>query len=116
MMQDFTLSEKRTIFQILVLIMRADTILNSAETEYLNKIFCDFELDICEFDHLEMIDYDYLSKEFAKYSTEKKTYAKKLFVEMSECDGFVDPREVKIIKSLTEEKKLTSSTQGVAIL
>lgn len=102
---ELTISEKRTIFQILVLIMRADSILNPSETEYLNKIFQDFELNIMEFDHLEMIDFDYLSKKFAKFSTEKKTYAKKLFVEMSECDGFVDPREVKIIKTISQETR-----------
>ncbi|MBR0045590.1 MAG: hypothetical protein IJP75_01690 [Bacteroidaceae bacterium] len=115
-MQEFTILEKRIIFQTLVLIMRADSILNPAETEYLNKIFHDFELDISEFDHLEMIDFDYLSNEFAKFSAEKKTYAMNLFVEMSECDGCVDPREVVMIKSITEKKVLSNSTQGVAIL
>lgn len=45
-MQELTISEKRTIFQILVLIMRADSVLNPAETEYLNKIFHDFELEM----------------------------------------------------------------------
>ena len=99
-MQELTISEKRTIFQILVLIMRADSILNPAETEYLNKVFHDFELDISEFDHLEMIDFDYLSSEFSKLTADKKSFAKELFVEMSKCDGYVDPRELKIIEKL----------------
>lgn len=99
-MQELTISEKRTIFQILVLIMRADSILNPAETDYLNRIFHDFELDIIEFDHLEMIDFDYLSSEFSKFIEEKKKYAKRLFVEMSECDGYVHPFERKIIDQL----------------
>lgn len=103
--QELTISERRTIFQILVLIMKADSILNPAETEYLNKIFHKFELDVSEFDHLEIVDFDYLSNEFANFSTEKKTYAKKLFVEMSECDGFVDSREVKIINSLKKRRR-----------
>lgn len=115
-MPELTISEKRTIFQILVLVMRADSILNPAETEYLNKIFHDFELDLTEFDHLEMIDLDHLSSEYSQFSDDKKMYAKNLFVEMSECDGFVDPREVKIIKSVTEERMLTNSTQGEDIL
>lgn len=102
-MQEFTISEKRIIFQILVLIMRADSILSPSEAEYLNKIFRDFELDISEFDHLEMIDLDYLSNEFYKFSDTKKKFAKNIFVEMSKCDGFVDPREIKIIKSITEK-------------
>ena len=99
-MQKLTVSEKRTIFQILVLIMRADSILNPAETEYLDKIFHDFELDISEFDHLEMIDFDYLYSEFLKFTADKKVYAKELFVEMSECDGYVHPFERRIIDQL----------------
>lgn len=100
-MEKLTMSEKRAIFQILVLVMKADSILNPAETEYLNKIFHDFELDISEFDHLEMIDFDYLFSEFSKFSEEKKAYAKQLFVEMSKCDGYVDPREISIIEKFT---------------
>lgn len=99
-MPQLTISEKRIIFQILVLIMKADSILNPAETDYLNKIFHDFELDISEFDHLEMIDFDYLSSEFSKFTEDKKAYAKRLFVEMSECDGYVHPLERKIIDQL----------------
>lgn len=98
--QELTISEKRTIFQILVLIMKADSILNPAETEYLNIIFQDFELDVSEFDHLEMIDLDYLFSEYSKFAEDKKTYAKKLFVEMSECDGYVHPLERKILDQL----------------
>ena len=99
-MQELTISEKRTIFQILVLIMRADSILDPAETEYLDRIFHDFKLDISEFDHLEMIDFEYLSNEFSKFNPEKKEYAKKLFVEMSKCDGYVHPLEKMIIDKL----------------
>lgn len=99
-MQELTISEKRTIFQILVLIMRADSLLNPAETEYLNKIFHDFELDISEFDHLEMIDFEYLSNEFSKFDGEKKAFAKNMFVEMSKCDGYMHPLEKRIIDQL----------------
>lgn len=104
-MQELTISEKRIIFQILVLIMRADSILNPAETEYLNNIFYDFELDISEFDHLEMIDFDYLSSEFSKFTADKKAYAKKLFDKMSACDGYVHPLETKIINQIWTNKK-----------
>ena len=99
-MQKLTISEKRIIFQILVLIMKADSILNPAETEYLNKIFHDFGLDLSEFDHWEMIDFEYLSNEFSKFDAEKKAFAKNLFFEMSKCDGYVHPLEKKIIDQL----------------
>ena len=92
-MPNFTLAEKRIIYQILTLIMKADSILNPAEVEYLDKVFTDFEMDINEFDHMEEVTIEELSK----FSGEKKEYAKKLFEEMSECDGYVDPREVDII-------------------
>ena len=98
--QELTISEKRTLFQILVLIMRADSILDPAETEYLDRIFHDFKLDISEFDHLEMIDFEYLSNVCSKFNADKMKYAKNLFVEMSKCDGYVHPLEKRIIDQL----------------
>lgn len=96
-MPNFTITEKRIIFQILTLIMKADFILNPAEVEYLDKVFADFEMDINEFDHMEDITIEELSNDFSKFTGEKKEYAKKLFIKMSECDGYADPREVDII-------------------
>ena len=92
--------EKRVIFYILSLIMKADNILNPAEVEFLDKIFKKFELDICEFDHMDNLSFDELYKEYALFPTETKTYAQKLFVEMAKCDGYVDPRELTIIQKL----------------
>lgn len=99
-MPDFNITEKRIVFQILTLIMKADFILNPAEVEYLDKVFNEFGLDISEFDHMEELTVEQLSCEFSKFSAEKKEYAKKLFVEMSESDGYVDPRETAIINKI----------------
>ena len=99
-MPNFTITEKRIIFQILTLIMKADSILNPAEVEFLDKVFADFEMDINEFDHMEEITIEELSSDFSYFTVEKKEYAKKLFVEMSECDGYVDPREVEVINQI----------------
>lgn len=99
-MQELTLHEKRTIFQILILIMKADMVIDPAEEKYLDHIFNTFKLDIAEFDHMEMIELDHLTNEFSSFSTEIKSYARKLFVEMSRCDGFEDPREIEIIDGL----------------
>jgi hypothetical protein len=77
--------------------MKADYVINPAETKYLDRIFNEFELDFQEFDHMEDVDLDELSKAFSSFTLEKKQYAHKLFIEMSECDGFVDPREVQVI-------------------
>ena len=99
-MPNFTITEKRIIFQILTLIMKADFILNPAEVEFLDKVFTDFEMGINEFDHMEEVTIDELSSDFSKFTGEKKEYAKKLFIGMSECDGYVHPNESAIINKL----------------
>ena len=100
-MPNLTLSEKRIIYQILTLIMKADFIENSAEVTFLDRIVEDFQLSLDEFDHMENLDFDLLASDFALFSEDKKEYAKQLFIEMSKCDGYVDPREVAIIKKLS---------------
>ena len=99
-MTNLTLSEKRTIFRILNLIMRADFIIKPAEIEFLDKVFKRFELDLSEFDHMEDLEIEELFDIYSSFSSETKEYAKKLFIEMAECDGFVDPREMTIINKL----------------
>lgn len=96
-MDNLTFSEKRIIFRVLNLIMKADFVINPAEVEFLDNIFREYGLDLQEFDHMEDIDLEELKKDFSTFSIEKKLYAHKLFKEMSECDGFVDPRELQVI-------------------
>ncbi len=100
-MPNLTLSEKRTIYNVLTLIMKADCILNPTEVSFLDRVFEDFQLSYDEFDHTEDLDLDVITADFALFSDDIKEYAKQLFVEMSECDGYVDPREVAIIKKLS---------------
>ena len=97
-MSNLTISEKRIIFRILNLIMKADFVINPAEVEYLDKIFNFFELNLREFDNMEDVELEELIKGYSQFPTETKDYAKKLFIEMSECDGYIDPRESKIIE------------------
>ena len=99
-MPDLTLAEKKIIFQILTLIMKADFILNPAEIEYLDKVFNDFELNINEFDHIEDVSIEELTSDFSKFTAEKKKYAKKLFIEMAESDGYFHPKEAAIIEKI----------------
>ena len=49
---------------------------------------------------MEEVDFDELSQAFSKFTEEKKDYAKQMFVKMSECDGYVDPREISLIEKL----------------
>lgn len=99
-MSNLTISEKRIIFRILNLIMKADFVINPAEVEYLDKIFNLFELNLSEFDHMENVELEELTKGYSQFPTETKEYAKRLFVEMAEIDGFVDPREIDVINSI----------------
>lgn len=101
MINNLSIAEKRVIFYILSLIMKADNILNPAEIEFLDNIFHKFELDINEFDHMDDLSFDELSKEYATFSSETKEYANNLFREMAACDGYVDPRELVIIQMLS---------------
>ena len=80
--------------------MRADFIIKPAEIEFLDKVFKRFELDLSEFDHMEDLEIEELFDIYSSFSSETKEYAKKLFIEMAECDGFVDPREMTIINKL----------------
>ena len=101
----FSLSEKRTIYQILTLIMKADFILNPAEVSFLDRVFEEFNMSIDEFDHMEDVEFEELASAFSLFSKDKKEYAKRLFMEMAECDGYVDPREVAIIKKLSLSRR-----------
>ena len=97
-MNSLCLSEKRTIFQILTLIMKADLILKPAEVSYLDKVFEDFNMCVDEFDHMEYEDFEELANAFSSFPNDKKEYARLLFREMAECDGYVDPRELALIE------------------
>lgn len=97
----FSLSEKRTIYQILTLIMKADFILNPAEVSFLDRVFEEFNMSIDEFDHMEDVEFEELASAFSLFSEDKKKYAKHLFMEMAECDQRVDPREIAIINKLS---------------
>ena len=96
-----SINEKRTIFQILVLIMKADMVIKQEESNFLDQVFNEFKLSIEEFDHMDDIDLDYLLKEFSELEDMKKDYARQLCVQMANCDGFLDPRESKIIELLS---------------
>ena len=96
-MINLNLSEKRIIFRILNLIMKADCIINPAEVEYLDKIFNSFQMELSEFDHMEEVELEELINGFSLFPYETKEYAKKIFMEMAECDGYVDPRELTLI-------------------
>ena len=102
-MPDFSLAEKWIIFQILTVIMKADLIEDSAEVEYLDRVFKDFGLSFNEFDHIEEVSFEELLREFSKFTAQEKQYAKKLFVGMAESDGYVHPQEKSLIELISNQ-------------
>lgn len=97
---NLNITEKRTIFQILILIMKADLITKPEEIAFLDKVFRDFGLSIEEFDHTDNLDIDYLIGEYKLFSDSKKEMANRLFLEMAKCDGHIDQREMNIIEKM----------------
>lgn len=99
-MDKYTGFEKRIIVAILIAIMEADGIIDPHETKFLDNVIIDFEMDQKELDQISEYDFNLVIHDFGRFSSEKKIAAKKLFIGMAECDGYADPRELKIINSL----------------
>ena len=73
---NLTLDDKRTIFQILNLIMKADLVVKQEEVKFLDSVFNEFGLSLDEFDHMDDIDTDYLKKQFAHLLISKSNMQK----------------------------------------
>ena len=99
-MKDYTLTEKYAIINILSAIMEADTIIHPKEIEYMNSIMESLQIVVSDLDHMEMKDL-MLDKQVLMNMTEaKRSEVDSLIHQMAECDGYVDPRELDVIKSI----------------
>ena len=101
-MQNYTLSEKYAIVNILSAIMEADTIIHPKEIEYMNNIMESLHIVVSDLDHMEMRDFNLNKLIIQSMSKEKRIEVISLFKQMAECDGYIDPREIDIINSITE--------------
>lgn len=99
-MKIYNSDEKKTVIAILIAIMEADGIIDPNETEFLDRIISDFEMSESEIDGMDDIDFNLVLKKFDKFSPAKKSECRQIFLDMAKCDGFADPRELKIIESL----------------
>ena len=97
---DLSVAEKRVIFYLLNMVLKADFIIRKEELDFLDEVFYMFELSIDEFDHMVNIDFDCLKNEFVSFPDDVKSYAKELFIAMAACDQHIDPREEALINSL----------------
>ena len=99
-MNNFTSEEQRIIVAILIAIMEADGIIDPHETEFLDNVIKQFHLSQDELDQISEFDINLVMQNFKKFDKEKKETAIALFVGMAKCDGFADPRELRIIENL----------------
>lgn len=99
-MTNFSTKEKLTILAILTAIMEADNVVHPAESTMFGKVLSYFDLKDSLTDIFDDYDLNLAIFEFKQFSAEKQQEAIKLFQEMASCDGFIDPRELKIINSL----------------
>ena len=99
-MNKFSEQEKRTILQLLTMIMEADTVIHPKEVDYINSILRECGLSSAEFDHMDMLDFAVLKYEFGQMSEEKRNMAKDYFVSMAKVDGYIHVNENKIIDRL----------------
>lgn len=99
-MNIFSEQEKRTILQLLVMIMEADLVIHPNEVDYINSIREDFGLSSAEYDHMDMLDFDILKNDFAKMSVDKKNTAKRFFVDLAKADGNIHKNEQSLLDML----------------
>ncbi len=99
-MIEFSIEEKRIIIAILIAIMEADRIIDSHETDFLDDIIKSFKMSEAEMDTIDELDINQVICAFKRLDVDKKHAALVLFLDMAKCDGYVDPRELEIIKRL----------------
>lgn len=99
-MINYTIDEKRIIVAILIAIMEADGIIDPHETDFLDNIISSFEMNEDNLDSIDEFDFNEIIANFKKFDEQKKSNAISIFIDMAKCDGFADPRELKIIESL----------------
>ena len=99
-MQNYTLSEKYAIINILSAIMEADTIIHPKEIEYMNSVMESLQIVVSDLDHLEMKDFNLDKQTVKRMSAAKRLKAMSLFQKMAEIDGYIDLREIDVINSI----------------
>lgn len=99
-MTNYSIDEKRIIVAILVAIMEADGIIDPHETDFLDNIISSFDMTQDDLDSIDEFDFNEIIADFKRFDELKKSTAITIFLDMAKCDGYADPRELKIIESL----------------
>ncbi len=99
-MQDYTLTEKYAIINILSTIMEADSVIHPKEIEYMNSIMEKLQIVVSDLDHLEIKDFMLDKQIIREMTSNKRLEAMDIFRRMAEVDGYVDSREIDVINSI----------------
>jgi uncharacterized tellurite resistance protein B-like protein len=78
--------------------MDADFVIHEKESEFLNNIFESFKITESEVSIISSLDLIQCKQVVREMDCEKKQYAINLFEKMASCDGYIDPREMRIIE------------------
>lgn len=97
---NFTKSEQHAIISVLIAIMEADGVIHPNETSYLNNVLSMFSTSEAEIEEIPSFDPMTIPFVLKDMSADKKQQARQLFIGMAKCDGYADPRELEIIKSV----------------
>lgn len=97
---EFNKNEQYAIISVLIAIMEADGVIHPNETAYLNKILKEFSISESEIEEIPNFDSLTVTLSLRSMTDGKKELAQQLFIGMAKCDGYADPRELKIIADL----------------
>lgn len=99
-MEEYTNIERYALIFILMQVMEADSIIHEQEIAFLNRMFIKFKITEQEISIISNLDLQQCESIIREMESLKKEEAISLFKEMASCDGYTDPRELKIIDHL----------------
>lgn len=100
MIPELNINEKFAIIFVLSEIMKADGVIHPNEEEYIDRIYTALGVTVNDLDSIINMDSLHSKYIIDEMSSEKKKYVQSLFIEMAECDGYVHPKEIKLINDI----------------
>lgn len=95
-----TKPQQYAVVSILIKIMEADGIIDPNEIRFMNQVLEEFQISEQEMELLDSFDILTSVSALRGLDSAIKDAVIKVFVGMAECDGYADPRELEVIRSL----------------
>lgn len=96
----YSKQEQFAIVSILIMIMEADGVIDPNEVKFLNGVLSSFNISESELEIISSYDFNQCQKILSSLASFELAIAKSILIEMAECDGYADPRELEIIERL----------------